>query len=77
MVYLKQTSVTNLTYYTLLTYNDVLELAYDEFNIPNRLNIYIDDNKVIQDYVLSYHYITHTAPNNYDYDKSDLFLIRV
>lgn len=77
LVDIKYLSVVELTYYSLLNYDEILELAYDMFNIPTNISGYIDDNKVIQDYVLSYYGITHTAPNNYNFNKSDLFLIRV
>lgn len=77
LVDIKYLSVVELTYYSLLNYDEILELAYDMFNIPTNISRYIDDNKVIQDYVLSYYDITHTAPNNYNFNKSDLFLIRV
>lgn len=77
LVDVKNLSVVELTYYTLLNYNEILTLAYDLFNIPDRLSIYINDNSVIRDYVLSYYDISHTAPDNYNFNESDLFLIRV
>ena len=70
-------SPVELSHYSLLDYDEILELAYDMFNIPANISIYIDDNKVIRDYVLSYYYISHTAPDNYNFNESDLFLIRV
>ena len=70
-------TVEELSHYYLLDYDEILELAYDMFNIPTNISIYIDDNKVIRDYVLSYYYISHTAPDNYNFKESDLFLIRV
>ena len=70
-------SSVELTYYSLLDYDEILELAYDAFNIPANINTYIDDNKVIRDFVLSYYDIRHTAPDNYNFNKSDLFLIKV
>lgn len=72
LVDIKYLSVVELTNYSLLDYDEILELAYDMFNIP--ANISIDDNKVIRDYVLSYYDISHTSPN---FNESDLFLIRV
>lgn len=77
LVDIKYLTVEELTYYSLLDYDEILELAYDMFNIPANISIYIDDNKVIRDYVLSYYYISHTAPDNYNFNESDLFLIRV
>lgn len=77
LVDMEYLSVVDLTYYSLLDYNEILELAYDLFNIPDRLSIYINDNKVIRDYVLSYYNISHTASDNYNFNESDLFLIRV
>ena len=77
LVDIKDLSVVELNYYSLLTYDEILELAYDMFNIPTNISIYIDDNKVIRDHVLSYYDISHTAPNNYNFNESDLFLIRV
>lgn len=77
LVDIKYLSVVELTYYSLLNYDEILELAYDMFNIPTNISIYIDDNKVIRDYVLSYYDITYTASNNYNFNESDLFLIRV
>ena len=77
LVDIKYLTVEELTYYSLLDYDEILELAYDMFNIPTNISIYIDDNKVIRDYVLSYYYISHTAPDNYNFKESDLFLIRV
>lgn len=77
LVDIKYLSVVELTHYSLLDYNEILELAYDMFNIPANISIYIDDNKVIRDYVLSYYDISHTASDNYNFNESDLFLIRV
>ena len=77
LIDIKYLSVEELTYYSLLNYDEILELAYDMFNIPANISIYIDDNKVIRDYVLSYYNISHTAPDNYNFNESDLFLIRV
>ena len=77
LVDIKYLTVEELTYYSLLDYDEILELAYDTFNIPTNVGIYIDDNKVIRDYVLSYYSISHTAPDNYNFKESDLFLIRV
>ena len=77
LVDIKYLTVVELTYYSLLDYDEILELAYDTFNIPTNVGIYIDDNKVIRDYVLSYYSISHTAPDNYNFKESDLFLIRV
>lgn len=77
LVDIKYLSVVELTYYSLLNYDEILNLAYDMFNIPTNISIYIDDNKVIRDYVLSYYDITHTAADNYNFNESDLFLIRV
>lgn len=77
LVDIKYLTVEELTYYSLLDYDEILELAYDMFNIPANISIYIDDNKVIKDYVLSYYSISHTAPDNYNFNESDLFLIRV
>lgn len=77
LVDINDLSVVKLTYYSLLNYDEILDMAYDMFNIPTNISMYIDDNKVIRDYVLSYYNITHTASDNYNYDKSDLFLIRV
>lgn len=77
LVDIKYLSVVELTYYSLLNYDEILELAYDMFNIPTNISIYIDDNKVIRDYVLSYYDIISTAPDNYNFNESDLFLIRV
>lgn len=77
MIDIKYLSVNDLSNYILLNYNDILNLAYNLFNIPNRLSIYINNNKIIKDYVLLYYDITHTAPDNYSFDESDLFLIRV
>ena len=77
LVDIKYLTVEELTYYSLLDYDEILELAYDMFNIPANISRYIDDNKVIRDYVLSYYDISHTAPDNYNFTESDLFLIRV
>ena len=77
LVDIKYLTVVELTYYSLLDYDEILELAYDMFNIPTNISRYIDDNKVIRDYVLSYYDISHTAPDNYNFNESDLFLIRV
>ena len=77
LVDIKYLSPVELSHYSLLDYDEILELAYDMFNIPANISIYIDDNKVIRDYVLSYYYISHTAPDNYNFNESDLFLIRV
>lgn len=77
LVDIKYLTVEELTYYSLLDYDEILELAYDMFNIPANISRYIDDNKVIRDYVLSYYDISHTAINNYNFNESDLFLIRV
>lgn len=77
LVNLEYLSPVELSHYSLLDYDKILELAYDMFNIPANISIYIDDNKVIRDYVLIYYDISHTAPNNYDFNESDLFLIRV
>lgn len=76
LVDIKYLSLVELSHYSLLDYDEILELAYDMFNIPANISIYIDDNKVIRDYVLSYYSISHTA-DNYNFNKSDLFLIRV
>lgn len=77
LVDIKYLSSVELTYYSLLDYDEILELAYDAFNIPANISTYIDDNKVIRDFVLSYYDISHTAINNYNFNKSDLFLIKV
>lgn len=77
LIDIEHLSVADLTHYTLLDYDEILTLAYDSFNIPGRLSTYINDNSVIRDYVLSYPSISHTAPDNYNFNKSDLFLIRV
>lgn len=77
LVDIKYLSPVELTYYSLLDYDEILELAYDAFNISTDISIYIDDNKVIKDFVLSYYDINHTAPDNYNFNESDLFLIRV
>ena len=77
LVDIKYLTVEELSHYYLLDYDEILELAYDTFNIPTNVGIYIDDNKVIRDYVLSYYSISHTAPDNYNFKESDLFLIRV
>ena len=77
LVDIKYLTVEELSHYSLLDYDEILELAYDTFNIPTNVGIYIDDNKVIRDYVLSYYSISHTAPDNYNFKESDLFLIRV
>lgn len=77
LIDIKYLTVEELTHYSLLDYDEILELAYDAFNIPTDISIYIDDNKVIRDFVLSYYDISHTALNNYNFNESDLFLIRV
>lgn len=77
LVEIKNLSVVELTYYILLDYDEILSLAYDLFNVPDRLINYINDNKLIRDYVLSYYDISHTACDNYNFNESDLFLIRV
>ena len=77
LVDIKYLTVEELSHYYLLDYDEILELAYDMFNIPTNISRYIDDNKVIRDYVLSYYDISHTAPDNYNFNESDLFLIRV
>lgn len=77
LVDIKYLTVEELSHYSLLDYDEILELAYDMFNIPANISRYIDDNKVIRDYVLSYYDISHTAINNYNFNESDLFLIRV
>lgn len=77
LVDIKYLSLVELSHYSLLDYDEILELAYDMFNIPANISEYIDDNKVIRDYVLSYYDISHTAQDNYNFNESDLFLIRV
>lgn len=77
LVDIKYLSLVELSHYSLLDYDEILELAYDMFNIPpTNISRYIDNNKVIRDYVLSYYDISHTADNN-NFNESDLFLIRV
>lgn len=76
VVDIKYLSVEELSHYSLLDYDEILDLAYDAFQIPENISIYIDEKKLIRDYVLTY-YISHTAPDNYNFKESDLFLIRV
>lgn len=76
LVDIKDLTVEELTYYSLLDYDEILELAYDMFNIPTNISIYVDDNKVIRDFLLHYYCIS-TSPDNNNFKESDLFLIRV
>lgn len=60
---------------TLLYYDDMLDLVYQSYNVPDRLINYIDDDKLIRDTLLSSNNIFSDAENNYTFNQSTIFLI--
>lgn len=58
----------------LLDYEEILDYLYEVYEVPEQLEYYIDDNKLIRDEILSDPNLLSNTQNNYKFNKNTLFL---
>ena len=59
---------------TLFSYNEILDYLYDVYEVPEHLENYIDDNRLIRDEILSDPNLISDSKNDYKFNNNTLFL---
>lgn len=58
----------------LLSYNEMLNLLYEVYEVPEDLSNYINDNRLIRDEILSDDNLISDSYDDYEFNESTLFL---